>query len=158
MKRYYPMYVCGRTKLGSVVYYENMGEINMGKLHEHGVTVPTLLKHYQYQTSFVFEKLAPGPDSKLLTVFDARGISLANLRGDAARFLLAASKENQDGNAHRNAGIVIANAPSWFSSAWSVLAKINAFNADTLKKTQILTEGSQTNLYLQSVIPCVCAR
>ena len=36
---YYPMYIAGRTKKGNLVYYENMGKINMEKLQERGVTV-----------------------------------------------------------------------------------------------------------------------
>ena len=41
------MFICGRTASGNLVYYEEMGRIRMDKLHEHGVTVPILLKHYE---------------------------------------------------------------------------------------------------------------
>jgi len=155
MKKYYPMYNAGRTRNNDLVYYENMGAINMAKLRSHGVTVPILLSHYKYQTEFAFAVLAPvsaPPSKRMLTVFDASNVSLRNLRGDAARFLLAASKENQEGNADRNAGIVIANAPGWFSSAWGLLGKLNAFNEDTMGKTKILRSGKETYEGLNAVI------
>jgi hypothetical protein len=142
MKKYYPMYLCGRTRDAHLVYYEEMGRIDMSKLHEHGVTVDILLQHYEYCTLFGFEMVGAGDERlQMLSVFDAKNISLQNLKGDAARFLLRASKANQETNASKNCGIVIVNAPQWFKGVWGVLSRLNAFNEETLRKTTILAEG-----------------
>ena len=88
----------------------------------------------------------------MLSVFDAQGVSLANLRGDAARFLIEASAANQGEKEGRNCGIVIANAPGWFAGAWSVLARVNCFSAETLSKTKILRAGNETYEGLRELI------
>mmetsp|Transcript_26411 Transcript_26411/g.52703 ORF Transcript_26411/g.52703 Transcript_26411/m.52703 type:complete len:276 (-) Transcript_26411:19-846(-) len=140
MKEYYPFYICGRTRKGELIYYEEMGKIDMTKLHEHGVTISSLLAHYEACTVFAFEVLQPHEGAQMLSVFDAQGCSWKELKGDAMKFMKTASSKMQKQYAHRNCGVVIINAPGWLGMAWKTFVKMGLFDRETIDKTRILTE------------------
>ncbi|GMH59648.1 hypothetical protein TL16_g02871 [Triparma laevis f. inornata] len=140
MKEYYPMYIAGRTKKGNLVYYEEMGNINMPKLHSRGVTVPTLLDHYECSTLFAFEVLHPSDAAQMLSIFDAEGCSFKELKGDAMKFMKTASNKMQMDYAHRNCGVMVVNCPSWIATGWRALVKMRLFSAETISKTKILSK------------------
>jgi len=48
IKKYFPHYYSGRSKLGNIVYWEECGSINVPKLAENGSNVDRLVRHYLY--------------------------------------------------------------------------------------------------------------
>ena len=137
MKEYYPMYIAGRTRKGEMVYYEEMGRIDMLKLQERGVTVASLLDHYECSTIFAFEVLQPEEGAQMLSVFDAEGCSFNELKGDAMKFMKTASSKMQENYADRNCGVIIVNTPSWIAAGWKALVKMRLFSKETLAKTKV---------------------
>ena len=140
MKEYYPMYIAGRTIKGDLVYYEEMGNIDMAKLHAKGVEIDTLLDHYEACSIFAFEFLQPHADAQMLSVFDAEGCSWKELKGDAMKFMKQASNKMQKDYAHRNCGVILVNCPGWIGMAWRTFVKMGLFDKETLDKTRILTK------------------
>ncbi|GMI15334.1 hypothetical protein TrVE_jg10030 [Triparma verrucosa] len=151
MKEYYPMYIAGRTRKGDMVYYEEMGRIDMPKLQLKGVTVASLLDHYEASTIFAFEVLQPEEGAQMLSVFDAEGCSFKELKGDAMKFMKTASSKMQANYADRNCGVMIINTPSWIARGWKALVKMRLFSKDTLEKTKVYSKEETFKGLLEKV-------
>ena len=124
IKRYFPHYYCGRSKTGSMVYWEQCGLIAPAKLSAQGASVDVLLRHYIQMTEFCWGTLVLSPLAKTITVFDVSGVGLGDLKGDVLQFVKQSTKLMQDHYPERCERVVIVNAPAWFSFLYAIVTPL----------------------------------
>jgi hypothetical protein len=59
IKAHYPHFMHKRAKSGHCVYFEQLGKIQLAPMKERGVTLPMLLRHYQFITEFLWKHVDP---------------------------------------------------------------------------------------------------
>ncbi len=74
IKRCYPQFLLGRSKLGHCVYLEQIAGVDMKTMQAAGVTLEELLTHSVFMQEFIFTYLAPADDSKTITIIDCAGV------------------------------------------------------------------------------------
>eukprot|EP00968_Pinguiococcus_pyrenoidosus_P014346 scaffold1307_cov200-Pinguiococcus_pyrenoidosus.AAC.35 len=156
IKRYYPHFCCGRARDGDVVYYEQVGSIQLQSLKDMGLTIEELVRHYIFTTEFMWRMTHPKTGGRVLTVFDVEGVALSDLAGDAKQFLLKSMSLVQNHYPERSKKILIVNAPGWFSIIWKAIR--GWINEETRKKISILTSSETLSgimeLVAEDQIPC----
>jgi hypothetical protein len=141
-KESFPTYFYGRSKLGHLVFYEQLGHVDVAKLTKTGLNEDDLARWYVFVWECMFGRVAPDPvDSteswtQMITVEDVQGIGLSHLTPRVRRFissLTAITKPNYVERCHRT---YIINAPLLFRLVWRVIEPI--FDARTRSKISIL--------------------
>lgn len=158
----YPHAIHGISLDGCVVVYEVLGKAKPKELSAAGITPTRLVWHFILRNEYILRRLAaqlmppPNPSSsnppvdlppplfsstpqKMMTVLDVEGISVADITVDVMSFVRQ-SGELMDlhypGVVQR---LVICNAPSWFYSTWTFLARVLP---DSVRKKIIIIHDS----------------
>jgi len=132
----YPHAIHGTSLDDCTVLYEVLGKARPKDLSAAGITPLRLVWHFNLRNEFVLRRLpalARGrvgdlePYSvphKMMTVLDVKGINVSDITTDVMSFIRA-SGEIMDahfpGVVQR---LVICNAPHWFYSVWTFLARV----------------------------------
>ncbi|CAN0032912.1 unnamed protein product [Choristocarpus tenellus] len=76
--------------------------------------------HYCFYNDFVFSRLVPGEDSRLMTVLDVGGLTLATIKNNTVvtKYLKATGDVMQQHYPERQSRIFVVNAPWWFAGVW----------------------------------------
>ena len=155
IKRCYPHFCCGRTRCGNIVYYEQVGHIDLQGLKRMGLSIDALLRHYIFATEYMWRITHPRRDGRVLTIFDVEGVAISDLAGDAKQFLTRSMALVQAHYPERSLKILIVNAPGWFSIIWKAIR--GWINEETRKKISILTpaetKGGMLELLDEDNIP-----
>ena len=91
-----------------------------------------------------------GPRSKMVSIFDVKGIQLTDFAGDALQFLKTAIATTSAHYPERAVNIVIINAPWIFSSIWGLVKGM--VPPATQIKVRIAAEGEQTTEVMRELI------
>lgn len=153
IKEFYPHFSCGESKGGSMCYYERLGSINIGALREHGVSVDDLVDYYTFMIEYTWNIQCPGeagPGTKMVSVFDVKGVGLSDLGGDALAFLKATTKIAGDHYPERAVNIIVVNAPWIFSKIWGIISGL--LPPATREKVRIAGAGKETKDAMESLI------
>ncbi|CAM9605189.1 unnamed protein product, partial [Discosporangium mesarthrocarpum] len=116
----YPHFLHGRSKAGEVVVYECSGRMKFGRLASMGITPEGIQAHYSFLYEFVWTRLAPGEDSRLVTILDVGGLTLSTFRNNAmiGRYLRATAEMMEKNYPGRQGRVVMINAPWWVGGVW----------------------------------------
>ena len=147
----YPHAIHGRSKEGCAIVYECIGQGDPRKLISLGVSPEILLWHFNMRNEYIFRRLSKSsfgpldedansdPVTHLMTVIDVKGIGMSDFTADVLSFLKQSSDTIESyyppGTVIR---LVIVNAPYWFSSVWSMVAKVLP---DSVNKKVIIARG-----------------
>jgi hypothetical protein len=148
---YYPHAIHGRSRDGCVVLYEILGRAQPKELEKvDGLTFEGLVWHFVLRNEYVFqimctrdeclrwevcrndeeresiENIPPEMEGKgkLMTVLDVKGIRVADITADVISFIRKSSEIIDSHFPFRVQRLVICNAPSWFSSVWTMVARV----------------------------------
>jgi hypothetical protein len=132
----YPHAIHGTSLDDCTVLYEVLGKSRPKDLSAAGITPLRLVRHFSLRNEFVLRRLpnlARGREGdlepysvphKMMTVLDVKGINVSDITTDVMSFIRA-SGEIMDahfpGVVQR---LVICNAPHWFYSVWTFLARV----------------------------------
>merc|ERR1712146_622066 len=153
IKEHYPHFCCGRAKCGSICYYERCGDINIRALKDRGIDVEDLIRYYVFMMEYTWNIQCPeedGPRSKMVSIFDVKGVQLTDFAGDALQFLKTAIATTSAHYPERAVNIVIINAPWIFSTIWGLVKGM--VPPATQLKVRIAAEGEQTTEVMQELI------
>lgn len=153
IKEFYPHFSCGKSKAGSMCYYERLGSIDIAALREHGVSVDDLVNYYTFMIEYTWNIQCPGddgPGTKMVSVFDVKGVGLSDLGGDALAFLKATTKIAGDHYPERAVNIIVVNAPWIFSKIWGMISGL--LPTATREKVRIAGAGKDTKDAMESLI------
>eukprot|EP01084_Bolivina_argentea_P244389 409405_1 len=135
IKKYYPHFMYNISKEGCCMYYEVPGKINLKELRQNGVDVPMLIRHYAMITEFLWWKIDPSDEGKLLTVLDLTGVKISQFVGEVREFMEKAAKLISAHYPERSYKILIINAPWWISAVWAVMSPL--MHANTRAKVHM---------------------
>jgi hypothetical protein len=144
IKKNYPHYFHKHARNGYPVYYEQPGGVNLEGLRTAGVTIEDLLWHYSWITEYLWVKIEPRDNAKVLTILDVTGIGLRDARGLVMDFIRQASKTISTHYPERSYMIFIINVPSWFNMVWNVIKPF--LDPVTLQKIRIHKTNYQQDL------------
>jgi hypothetical protein len=149
--KYYPHAIHGRSRDGCVVLYEILGRAQPKELEKvNGLTFDQLVWHFVLRNEYVFQKICTREEclrwdvcrddeerdlaenippelegkGKLMTVLDVKGIRIADITVDVISFIKKSSEIIDSHFPFRVQRLVICNAPSWFSSVWTMVARV----------------------------------
>ena len=145
----YPHALHGYALDGCAVAYELLGQAKPKEMRTRGITPEHLTWHFLMRNELLFQRFGPhhgprkagghsvgsggsGPDSggadndygRMMTVLDVKGVSVSDISTDVLSFIKQSSHIMDTYYPGRVARLVICNAPSWFHSVWSLVARV----------------------------------
>ncbi len=120
-KRFYPSAFHGTDKMGAIVYYERMGEIDIQGLKANGVTQELLGWHYMWQMEYLWTIISPSYDGRVTIVLDMKGVHLRDIKGEVANFVRATVHMLERHYPARSDCIFVINVPLWFDVIWKLV-------------------------------------
>lgn len=136
---------------GHALYFEQPTKADLAGLQANEINVPMLVRHYMFQTEFLYRVLHPyDRDGKCVTVVDLEGLGIGDIGGDPFAFFRAASALCQQHYPERCAKTFLINCTRTFSFIWRMIKPF--IDPITLSKIQVLGYDYQQTL-LQELGP-----
>lgn len=137
----FPHAIHGRSREGCVVVYEKLGQSKPLALRDQAISPENLVEHFIMRNEFVQQRLAAPSDGesesegasgsgsskgpvRLMSVLDVAGISVGDITTDVLAFLRISGQVVDSHYPGMVARLVICNAPSWFWTVWSMIARV----------------------------------
>jgi hypothetical protein len=121
LKQHYTHGFHGRDHDGWPVYYEKVGQMQLSKLQEQGITSKDLKQHYLFLTEFCWSTLERSEDARCTTVLDVAGIRIQDMGGEVLTFICDLSQLITANYPERVADLFIVNVPVWFREVWDAV-------------------------------------
>jgi hypothetical protein len=152
LKQHYSHGFHGRDNDGWPVYYEKVGQMQIQKLQEQGITNKDLKHHYLFLTEFCWSVLELSEDARCTTVLDVSGIRIQDMGGEVLTFICDLSQLITANYPERVADLFIVNVPVWFKEVWDAVlgAKIAP---STRERTRMLKGKKAIKSALTEFIP-----
>lgn len=165
--KYYPHAIHGYSLDGCVVVYEVLGKAKSRELTASVDSVDTVVWHFVLRNEYIFQKLldpkkvetvlhtfyetgveipALPEIGKMMTVIDVAGISVSSVTADVISFIKKSSEIVDSYYPDRVKRLVICNAPRWFFTIWSVIARV--LPESVQKKIDILYDCKGLDKYI----------
>lgn len=155
--KYYPHYLHGYAKDGCAVLYEVLGKADPKQLRKSGVTMDELVWHFVLRNEFALnvyqdplqkqQQQQQDSVTKMMTVIDVEGISVSSVTSEVISFIKRSSDIVDNFYPQRVVRLVIVNSPRWFSSIWTVIARV--LPEAVQKKIDILYDSAGLNKYIE---------
>ncbi|KAJ1445270.1 hypothetical protein M885DRAFT_550484 [Pelagophyceae sp. CCMP2097] len=152
IKACYPHYWGGAGRAGELLYFENVGRVDVAALERSGVTLADLVSHYVYLHEFQWARLCPqrdGPACRQVVVLDVSGLALRDCGGLRFEYVRQCAALAQQHYPERCGKIIIANAPAWFAVAWRMVRPL--VDPATQQKIFVPRTGAETLATLRAV-------
>ncbi|CAM9998363.1 unnamed protein product, partial [Hapterophycus canaliculatus] len=115
IKRHYPTYFHGKVRRGSVVYYEQLGQIDDEVLRKRGLDAKQMLWHYMYQMVYLWTVINPNDADRVTTVLDLKGVTLATAtKADTVLFVKQCVTMMSTHYPERSTHLLLLSWPRWF--------------------------------------------
>ncbi len=148
-KRYYPSAFHGMDKRGAVVYYEELGGIDIAGLKSRGVTHELLTWHCIWQQEYLWTIIAPTNDGRVSVVLDMKGIRMKDINGEVLAFTREVIAIFGGHYPMRSNSIVIVNVPWWFDTVWKIVKPL--LSKETREKVSICGQSRVKNTLLKII-------
>jgi hypothetical protein len=135
IKRCYPQFLLGKSKLGHCVYLEQIAGVDMKTMQAAGVTLENLLTHSVFMQEFIFTYLSPADDSKTITIIDCAGVRATAMPRDALLFIKHSNALFAKHYVEKAAAVFIINVPLAFAAVWAALKRF--IDPVTLNKVRV---------------------
>lgn len=122
----YPHYIHGRSRDGCCVLYEVLGSAKPTELARLRVSPESMVWHFVLRNELLFSRHDNSTDGfvRLMTVLDVKNISVTDITTDVISFIRQSSEVMDAYYPCRVRRLVICNAPYWFYSVWSMVARV----------------------------------
>ena len=139
MRKHYPSYIHNRSKNGSVIQIEQIGNVDHQLLSDQGVTSDMLLWHYLYVYEWQWNHLTPSETMQNLTIYDVKGLTLKGIILDNALGLAKKlAKVFAKHYVERAYKVFVINVSSKFMTVWSIVKSF--IPKENLEKVQLIGE------------------
>tara|TARA_Y100001970_G_C14191769_1_gene835807 strand:- start:183 stop:1013 length:831 start_codon:yes stop_codon:yes gene_type:complete len=139
MRKYYPAYMHNRSKNGSVIQIEQIGNVDHKLLSDQGITNDMVLWHYLYLYEWQWNHLTPSETMQNLTIYDVKGLTLKgiildNALGLAKKLATIFAKHYVE----RAYKAFIINVSPKFMTVWNIVKSF--IPKENLEKVQLIGE------------------
>ena len=138
------LFVCsrpgGRSRNGTLVYYERPGDIQLKEMKARGVSVEAMLRHWLFITEWQFRVLLNNDESaKTVAILDVEHIDSSFLTGDPYQYF---KQTVTAANAHyveRSQCVLVVNASPIMKMIWKIAKQF--VHPNSQKKVRILSKA-----------------
>jgi hypothetical protein len=153
LKANYPGNFHGRDKTGTVVYFEQLGKVQIEPLRNAGLTAADLLYHCNFNTEFLWSTaLSPREEDRLVTVLDIGGIGMSVVTSEVISYIQQSGQMLERHYPERSKRVFIVNAPYWFETVWGWIKPV--VPKMFIDKIKICSRSAHSHLFVRW-IACV---
>lgn len=151
VKRCYPHYIHRKARNGMYCYYERPGLADFPEIITSSeFSLADVMRHYCFMSEYLWNILEPGPEAKMVSVWDVAGVKVSDISGgDFSQRTRTLMKQlmttMQRHYPERSGALIILNAPSWFTSIWRLISP--HIDVKTKKKITILGKEYHEKLF-----------
>ncbi|EWM23907.1 sec14 cytosolic [Nannochloropsis gaditana] len=125
LKTVYPAFLHGRDLQGNCISVEIPGSMNVKLMKSAKLSPRDMALHLALVQEYVWTVLTPGDDRKIVTLMDAKGLSLTRLASpDSLALIRAASETLNNHYPDRVLRILVVNAPRFFGPIFRLLSTV----------------------------------
>ncbi len=84
LQKLWPHYLCGRSKDGTLMYWERPAGIEMDQIHARGINQAAIVRHWLFFAEYQWNTIcSDNPNAKCVSIMDMEGVGMGMVFGES---------------------------------------------------------------------------